>query len=582
MVSSKKYFIFLISTVVFFFGETAINIACGPEPDPYDYYVSFFHNDVQGGKEYGNFYLSEYLYLFDETEPANEAEINAGEWAAALDYKIKDRDVQHIMYGIDRQSDSLLTEKLEGAQLNLPDSLASDPFVQLLLKKKKNPFRDYYTLAKRIEYHNRAYDPWNPEPPDTAALISLMNKSLSGAAATKNQFLKNRYYYQACKLSHFTGREQHAIEIFDKYIDKLSADSHIRGWGMSLKAGALRWLGDSVASAYHFSKVFALYPERRVQAYRNYRNTGADINDVLAIAKNDEEKAIIWGIEGFGDPSFNISYLQHAYQLAPSSKVVGVLLVREINKLESYYLTNSLKKNYLFYNPYQFIRWYNEEDSTSASAKKNDHPEMLKIFCLKLAQERKNTDPEIGVLCAAYICWMQGENAEAWSYIKQINPDNLKDKLRDQEKIVRLLLSAQKIKEYNQVNEAELLPSLIWLDKKAEEEQKDSRNAQYYREYNGGIRFSVTARNFYQLILAPAYFSQGDTVNAALAMLKGDPIAAAGKHDFGRNCSSYMIKNHKQLTRLFSAMVWPCWIKTYCLNWRGRLFCANIFFQKQH
>ena len=522
----KKFLICSISVFTFLIIEVAVNFACGPEPDPYDYYISFFHNNVQGD-DYRNFYLTEYRYLFDDAEPVNEATVNSKEWAAAAGGKLKAADIEQVMYHLDKRADSALMLALKGEKVQMPDSLSKNPFVSFLMNKKHQEFRDYFTHAKDIEEQNSVYDPWDPAPVDTAARLNLLSQSLSKAGNTKNKFLKTRYYYQACKLSLFTGNNDQTIRIYDQYLDK-TTDSHVKGWGLALKAGAQRWKKDTITSAYNFSKVFALYPERRVQAYRNYRNTRAKLNDVLRLAQNNEEKSMILGIEGFGDPSLNLSYLENAYQLAPASPVVNILLTRELNKLESYYLTDNLKKKENFYNPYQFIRW--DYNNTKAKEEQALHLEKVKAFCLKLAEEKHSQQPKLGYVAAAYLAWMQNRNAEGWSYINRIAKDLPAGRLQDQEKIVRLLLAAQKIHDYNQVNEKELLPALTWLDQKVQEEHASTHSTDYWDGYDGR-RFAATARNFYQIILAPAYYEKGDTVSAALAMLKGDPLLEAGSKD---------------------------------------------------
>jgi hypothetical protein len=94
-----------------------------------------------------------------------------------------------------------------------------------------------------------------------------------------------------------------------------------------------------------FSKVFANYPERRVQAYRNYHYIEAPLADVVKLARTPVEKATIYAIQGLDNPEIETASLEEVYANAPSSSLVGVLLVREVNKLEQYYLTPALNNN---------------------------------------------------------------------------------------------------------------------------------------------------------------------------------------------------------------------------------------------
>ena len=545
----KKLLIYLTSTILALLTFTVVIIACGPETDPYDYFVSFFHNDVSGGKEYSNFYYTRYLRLYDQYESTSEAEINAKEWEAALNKKASSKDIQKVMYQLEPGADSLLTATLEASNIDLPDSLASNGFVKFLLKNRKNAYRDYYVFAKRIEYSNSPYDPWDPSPIDTLSRLSLLEKSLSMASKTKNKFLTLRYYYQACKSALFTGNDQQAVDIYDKFILNQAGDSHVKGWGLSLKAGALGHLGDEVSSAYYFSKVFADYPERRVSAYRDFRDKRLPIADVLARTEDNEEKAVIWAIAGLGDPDLEMNYLENVYRLAPSSEMLGVLLIREINKLEDDSHTDFLEHKELFYNNYQFFQW-DDEDSLPKSGNHLAHLKKLKEFCLKLSIETTNGNAAIANVAAAYLCWMQHDTEEGWIYLRKTSEKELNGKLKDQEKLVRLLLLSQQIKDFDTINEKELLPVLSWLDKKTKEENTGYSENDYWW-YFGEHRFSASARNFYQLILAPAYFSRGDTVNAALAMLKGDPFLTKEKeHGFGSPQTTGFFQNSLGLIAL--------------------------------
>ena len=119
----KKSLIFCVSFIAIFFGEIAINIACGPEQDPYDYYVSFFHNNIQG-ESYVPFAFNGLLYLNSEDEVLNEQDVNSAEWAKYLG--AKPADVRLVMYELDSVSNSLLSKNSFKWTTSLPDSLKNN------------------------------------------------------------------------------------------------------------------------------------------------------------------------------------------------------------------------------------------------------------------------------------------------------------------------------------------------------------------------------------------------------------------------------------------------------------------------
>src|SRR5687768_9795035 len=56
-------------------------IGCGPGIDPYDYYTTFFQNNLSDAPGYKPFYYTGYIFLYDDKEPSSQAEILSQEWA---------------------------------------------------------------------------------------------------------------------------------------------------------------------------------------------------------------------------------------------------------------------------------------------------------------------------------------------------------------------------------------------------------------------------------------------------------------------------------------------------------------------
>ncbi|MEX8549221.1 MAG: hypothetical protein V5804_16595 [Mucilaginibacter sp.] len=339
----KKLLICCVSFVLAYFANVAVDLACGGEIDPYDYYISFYHNNLQGEKGYGSFYFTNYQYLFDEEEPASEKDINADEWAAYLRNPVKTADVKKAMYGLDSAGNAAVNQQLLGGKRSMPDSLQRNTFLDALSLARNQRALQYYRFAKEVEpIANFSYNLWEPTPVDTLGLRNAAEKALGFASAEKDAFLKLRYAYQAQRLFHYGKDFEKAKQVYARFINPNPSKSHVQGWALALKAGEERRLGDTLQSAYLFSKVFADYPKRRVQAYRNYHYINVKADNVLQLAKTDAEKAVIYAIDGFGKPEIGMDDLEKVYQFQPNSPMVGVLLVREVNKLEEYYLTNRL------------------------------------------------------------------------------------------------------------------------------------------------------------------------------------------------------------------------------------------------
>lgn len=341
----KKLLICFVSLAAFLVIGIAVIMACADEPDPYDYYTSFFRPDVQGKKDYNAFYFTDYRFTYTDDEPENEAAINADEWARYLGKLVKPVDIEDAMYNLDSAGKAQQLDHLTMGDTT-SNRFVKNTFIRALADSVHFNARKYYQFALQSERLGAsAYNAWEPAPLDTAGLRTQADIAMQAAKNESDSFLKLRYFYQAQKLNHYAENYDEANKIYDDYIVKQPQQSHVKGWALSLKAGEQRRLGDTIQAAYLFSKVFADYPERRVQAYRNYHYINPPLNEVLKLAQTPKEKANLYAIQGFANPEIEFDNLQQVYTNAPESALVGTLLVREVNKLEQYYLTPALANN---------------------------------------------------------------------------------------------------------------------------------------------------------------------------------------------------------------------------------------------
>ena len=598
----KKLLLYSVSLTAALPAGILIVRACGGEMDPYDYYTSFFPASVQREKEYEAFHFTNYQFTYSEEEPVSEAAINSAEWAKYLGQPVKSSDVEKVMYHLDSAGKESAFNFFDEAAL-AADSLAGNRFLLALKDPAREAARKYYQYAQQAEFVGGQSDNyWEPAPIDTAAILTSAMDAMEGAAAAGDSFLKLRYYYQAQKFNHYAKNYEEASKIYDEHIAKITSDSHIKGWALALKAGEERRLGDTTHAAYLFSKVFAKYPERRLQAYRNYYYISAPFEDVLELAKTPEEKANLYAIKGFGKPDIDMESLEQVYQNTPASPMVGTLLLREVNKLEEYYLTPALQNDYesaritpagkpdhkigvstiwlwaglavvlagaavllvfrkksdkrsiqigggaLVLLGAAGIIWFAVQRRPNAAVaqdlpkgsffavlpdsvktKYDGHMDKLKSFCTTLSSDGKYTEPQIGPLTNAYLCFMQNRPEEGLTELNKLNGQTLSAKLADQKQVVNLLLSAQHLKKVEAVDEASLLSSLKWLRGKAAARDNKEDKLSTVEDYN---QFAATERNFYRDVLAPAYLRQGDTAKASLAILKS--INATMTSDYRR------------------------------------------------
>ncbi|WP_293310376.1 hypothetical protein [Pedobacter sp. UBA5917] len=515
MKTFKKLSLIFSVFLITFFGEIAFNFACGPEMDPFDYYPTYFHNNVQGD-EYASFAYNQMVYLYNDRDFETEARVNGHEWARYLG--VKKDDVIDAMYNVDSATSVLLKAFSKQTFKKFPDSLRKNQFLTKL-SKHANASK-YFHFAKSCEpYIAVNFDYWNVKQKDSLAMIQKGCDALDSINKVgSDSFLKLRYAFQAQRIFRYAGDFAQADSTYNQLIKNTKSNSAIKGWSLALHAGSV---ANNNESAYLFSRVFDNNPEKRVLAYKNYRYQQSDLNEVLKYAKNDSEKATILAVNGFGKPDYNLNTLKAVYKLNPKSLLNGALLVREVNKLEEKLIQNSevAKDFFAVYTE----RCDDEINRDSIASVGLSNLKNIKTFALQLASDKKYPQPQLGILTAAYLSWMEKKDALADSYLQKLNPAKLPERLHDQYRIIDLLIKARNIKKGNDFNEDKLVPTLKWLDKKRfSENAKKPAHENYYDWGDAENRFTKTTRNFYQQILAPAYLKKGDTAKAALAMLKGD------------------------------------------------------------
>ncbi len=72
-------------------------IGCaGGDPDPYDYFVSFFNKNNADVKGYESFYYTNYRFLYNEAENVNTPDITSAEWVGYGNNSFTATDARHL------------------------------------------------------------------------------------------------------------------------------------------------------------------------------------------------------------------------------------------------------------------------------------------------------------------------------------------------------------------------------------------------------------------------------------------------------------------------------------------------------
>ncbi|WP_031289170.1 hypothetical protein, partial [Sphingobacterium sp. IITKGP-BTPF85] len=119
----------------------------------------------------------------------------------------------------------------------------------------------------------------------------------------------------------------------------------------------------------------------------------------FAYTKTKADKFNINAIIGFNNPNSTIEYLENCYKLDPANTINAVLLTREVNKIENFFI----KDHTLGYNMSQ---WYHDENKEEIQK----HLQNIRELALTMYKDKKYIQPQIGLVTAAYLSWLNAEN----------------------------------------------------------------------------------------------------------------------------------------------------------------------------
>lgn len=459
-------------------------IGCGGDyADPYDYYVSFFNNNLAEAKGYEPFYYTDLLFLYRTKEPENAAMVTAEEWTPYANNSFSPQEAYEFVCRFARKDLSNLYFHLEKNQpLQLPDSVQRNGMTKFFLNSRDLEALGYLMYAKQVEPNVIGeWTSWDLHERDTVKMDKLIKNGWQLHAAAKKDFTKLRLAYQVLRLAHYSNRFQECLHWYDELVKPNATKSALQDLCLGLKAGALMRLGKSDEAAYIFSQLFSKNEFKRVSNFRSFdwcvdRLSMENRNACLAFCKSDLEKANLLGLFALGSNNDELNTLEQIHELAPQSPLNEILLVREMNKLEENYFEPSL----------QFKRGESEAVTAYETIRPSDQAfldhgnelEEFITFCQQAAQKKETPNKALYSLTAAHGLLIKGDYTDSRKWLDNTKKLKLTPKLRDQWGMTNLLWTINQKDTINSKFEKQLLPSLRWLEEKA---ANDKEYAKFYR-----------------------------------------------------------------------------------------------------
>ncbi len=541
----KVFLIASVSAAMVSFPQNIIG--CSGEGNPYDYYASFFHNNLPDAKGYTPFYYVGSNFLYEETEPASVADMLAGEWAAYTGGKATAADAYKFVNKFAWKDLNSLYFNLEKSQpLKIPDSVKRNTMTDYFMSNKDLEALGYLMYAKKAEPFATG-DVWEPLNRDSLKMDKLIKNGKQLYGAAKKDIFKLKYAYQVLRMAHYSNRYTDVINWYDEYSSTINGTSSVlQPLCLALKAGACFRSGKQQEAAYLFSKVFSSTQAKRISNYLGFVwsvKAGEDRSGYLSYCKNSNEKASLLAMFAMCSAADELKTMEDIFAINPGNEALEVLATREVNKLEETYLTPMLQQQpggKSFYN-----YWPNEEAAAKAKeAGKEGKP--LAAFLHKAAQSGKTVNSGLFETAAAHTAYMLKDFDAAKKYISAAEKMNLSQKVKDQLMLTGLLVTISEKTVIDGAFEEQILPGLQWLEAKAKAEKP--KQIDYY-EINQWANFY---RNLMTDVLAKRYHAQNDMQKEALCIGAADNMS---KNWYGGAVEFFRSKfSSKDVEKMFALM----------------------------
>ncbi len=527
-------------------------IGCGPDADPYDYYTSFFHPNLSDAKAYKPFYYTSYNFLYDETEPVETADILCNEWSSYCGVPVTDADVKKFITKFDAKDINNLYYHLEKNQpLKIPDSVKRNSMTDYFMKSKNFEALGYILYAKKTApLVAGSADYWESPVRDSVKMDKLIKNGFQLLNVAKEDFFKQRYTYQALRLAHYSGRYNDVINWYDKYVTEGNNTGIVKNLCTALKAGALYHTGKNKEAAYLFSQLFAAGTEKRISNYLGFNwsvKRSENRETYLSLCKNNTEKANMLVLFAMNGVNSEAAALKEIYQLNPANDALEVLAVREINKLEEKYLTPVLQKQ-----PGGKSMFFSWDDAGADSIMLASQNEAIALqnFLHEAAASKAVKSNGLFETGAAYVAYMLKDYSNAKKLLASAEKMPLTQKVKDQWALTNLLVTINEKEKIDAAFEAQLLPSIKWLEEKAKKDKPINSGRGETSEWQKFYR------NLMSEVLAKRYHQQNELHKEALCIGAADYIIKpdgsfwlAGGIDFVRN--NLVSKDVEKLYALF-------------------------------
>ncbi len=415
---------------------------------------------------YYNTDLRPFLFSFDRlydykwAEPEYLYRDNSTEWVDYCSSRASRAEVDSFVYASKlSELESVLNAAKSGKLIT--GKFKDNTMARYLRDNQDISALEYLVFAKKCEPHTTSsyYEAWEEAPPKNLKLMrQLYQEAQKNSEKATKLVLKLRYAYQAVRLAHYSGDFSQAIGTYDQLIAPLKTESVVKYWALGNKAGALLSSGRRPEALYLFSVVFEKCPTKRVPMYYSFRPQSDDEwAEVMNLCKNNREKSTLHLIRAINPDAQVVEEMESVYKLEPQSDYLTLLLVREINKLE----TNLM--NYDFKFEFPIPMEYKNDITDDGSQMSSEYLYRFKKYVSGKVADKKVKDLRVWQLAEGYLMYLTGDFQAAAQIMESLESTETNAKTKRQIRTFRYLLKISQLKNLDKTTEENLYMEYLSL-----------------------------------------------------------------------------------------------------------------------
>ena len=344
-----------------------------------------------------------------ETFPLPETDAHIKEWRKLTGNQASLEDIKEVVYHYSlAELENLLLKKETG----------ENSFEKYLRKKNDTEIVNYLLLAKRCEIARAKRNDkwWYPTKEDLKNLD--LQEILQEALAYKGMRLKNRYLLQAVRAAYTMKEHDLCIDLWEKQIKKMS--------NSAVKTMCQGYIGGIYFQRGDYEKAIQFYTDGTDQA------------------------SFWWCAKNMTKENTDLERIKILYKYQPSSEELALMLDDICRSAES-------KANEKVFN--------NNSDYDYKSFQENRKRYMgLRDFALQVAKEKRSNNPAMWQYAAAFLTFLDGKAPLALQYADKAAELDGTPFIKENIKVLQIMLEAYVEKKYDAEFEARFLPKLQWLD----------------------------------------------------------------------------------------------------------------------